>query len=74
MSAFTLAAGQAQRLALRPGERMQVLQGRVWLTTAGDAADHLLGVGHVWGGAARSDVVIEAVQGPARVCRLPPQG
>lgn len=53
-----LEAGRAERLAAGAGELM-VVQGRVWVTARGDAADHVLGRGERLRLAGGTEVVVE---------------
>ena len=67
-----LQPGAAVGLELAPGDRVQVLAGRVWLTEPGDAADHFIGAGqcHLLGHGGR--VVMECDGSLAARVRLEP--
>ena len=54
-----LLAGQAVSVGPWPGE-IAVVDGRVWLTRSGDAADHVLETGQRWRTSAAQRVVIES--------------
>jgi hypothetical protein len=54
-----LMAGQAVSVGPWPGE-IAVVDGRVWLTRSGDAADHVLEAGQRWRTTAAQHVVIES--------------
>ncbi len=60
-----LADRQVRRLVLQPGDVVQVRSGVLWLTQAGDVADHLLPAGSVWRSPLKRQTVIQAVSGPA---------
>ncbi len=54
-----LLSGQAVSVGPWPGE-IAVVDGRVWLTRSGDAADHVLESGQRWRTSAAQHVVIES--------------
>ena len=66
---LVLQAGRALTLPARPHLWLQVLQGRVWLTTPGDAADHFLHAGQRWPLGAAGVVVEPDGAGPVH-CQL----
>ncbi len=58
---ITLAPGQVIACHLRTGHVLQVTQGQLWLTRAGDAQDHVLGPGQRWLAAGREQVWLSAL-------------
>lgn len=60
---LTLPRAQAHTLRCRPGDRLVVLEGRLWVTQASDAQDYFLGTGDSLV-ARRDALVIEADRCP----------
>jgi hypothetical protein len=56
---FELAHGQVLTLQGRPGQTLQVLTGRIWLTQTGDTGDHFIAAGQRHTLRAAGRVVIE---------------
>lgn len=56
---WTLPAGQACTVVLRRGQALQVHQGRVWLTTPGQAEDHFVEPGRPHAVATRTVCVLQ---------------
>lgn len=64
---LTLEAGAIVDLRpARPGERVEVRDGRVWITQTGDARDHVLEAGETFLPSRRGLVVVQALE-PARL-------
>jgi hypothetical protein len=56
-----LAPGQVIACRLRAGAVLQVMQGQLWLTRAGDLQDHVLGPGQRWVAAGSEQVLLSAL-------------
>src|SRR5690606_2577484 len=65
-----LPAGRAMSWRPRPGARLTVVSGRIWLTESADPLDHFIAAGqtHVVSGRAR--IVIESDRGGPAVVEL----
>ncbi len=68
---FCVDPGQPLHLAGDTDLRVEVVQGRIWLTSAGDTRDHFPAAGTRLDFAVGSDLVIEADGGPAVVALTP---
>ena len=68
---FRIDPGSTLHLAVDTDLTVEVDDGRIWLTAAGDARDHFPGAGARLEFAAGSDLMIEAEGGPALVTVIP---
>ena len=68
---FRIEPGSTLHLAGDSDLTVDIVQGRVWLTSAGDIHDHFPGAGTRLDFAVGSDLMIEAHGGPAEVCLTP---
>ncbi|CAN5695831.1 hypothetical protein BH11PSE12_BH11PSE12_31330 [soil metagenome] len=68
---YTIAAGTAVSGQLQRPQSLHISGGRVWLTIAGDAADHWLSAGEVFILPAKRLIVIEAEQEASHIQLCP---
>jgi hypothetical protein len=60
---LSIGAGQAMSVTAPVAQTLQIMQGRVWVTVAGQGDDYWLHAGQFLNVAADSHIVIEAVKG-----------
>ncbi|WP_395827102.1 DUF2917 domain-containing protein [Collimonas sp.] len=64
---LTIGAGQAMSVIAPVAQTLQIMQGRVWVTIAGQGDDYWLSAGQFLNVSAASHIVIEAVKGSSLV-------